>query len=169
MSIFARLFGQAAAPRDEPRSVRAIAERLEGLTEARARFVAAFAYVLARVAHADMHVGDDEIREMEREIASRAELSTEEAALVVEIAVSQADELGSTDDYLVVREFRRRTERPERLELMRCVCALAAADDSISTAESSEIHKIGEQLGFTRSEVNALRLEWRDRLAELQT
>ena len=46
---------------------------------------------------------------------------------------------------------------------------VAAADDSITTAESSELHKIGEELGFMRSEVNALRLEWRDKLSELDS
>ena len=47
------------------------------------------------------------------------------------------------------------------------IVAVAAADDRISTEESSEIHQIGEELGFTRPEVNGLRLEWRDKISEL--
>jgi len=169
MSIISRLLGRGPAEREEPASVRAIAAKLEGLPPERARFVAAFAYVLARIAHADLHVDDDEIRAMERTIAERASLPDGEAALVAEIALAQAEALGATDNYLVVREFRSLSERTSRLELMRGVCAVAAADDRISTAESSEIHKVGEELGFTRQEVNALRLEWRDQLAELKT
>ena len=51
---------------------------------------------------------------------------------------------------------------------MRCLLAVAAADDSITSPETREITSIGEELGFRRSEINALRLEWRDKLAELK-
>lgn len=169
MSIFARLFGQSDTRPEETQSVRAITAQLEGLPAERARFLAAFAYVLARVAHADMQVSEEEAREMERAIASRAGLPETEAALVAGIALAQADDHGATEDYLVVREFRKISQRGERTELMRCICAVAAADDTITTAESSEIHKVGEELGFTRQEANALRLEWRDKLAELKS
>jgi uncharacterized tellurite resistance protein B-like protein len=169
MSIFSRWFGAKQAEPNEPESVREIAGRLEGMPPERARFLAAFAYVLARVAHADMHIDGAEISAMEGTIRDHSELSPEETAVAVEIAVVQADVAGATDDYLVVREFRRTSERSERIQLMRCLFAVAAADDSITTAESSELHKIGEELGFMRSEVNALRLEWRDKLSELDS
>jgi uncharacterized tellurite resistance protein B-like protein len=168
MSILSRLFGRGATEADEPASVRAIAAQLEGVPVARARFLAAFAYILARVAHADMQVTEEEAAEMERTIALHASLPEAEAKLVAGIALAQADELGGTEDYIVVREFRKIADRTERLELLRCTCAVAAADHTISTAESSEIHQVGEELGFTRQEVNALRLEWRDKLAELK-
>ena len=168
MSIFSRLFGSNEPEPNEPQSVLAIAARLDRLAPERARFVAAFAYVLARVAHADMQLDGAEIEVMQRTIDEHTDLDPVETSLTVEIALSQADEVGNTDDYLVVREFRRTSERGDRIQLLRCLFAVAAADDSISTAESSEIHQIGEELGFTRPEVNGLRLEWRDKLAELQ-
>ncbi|MFP6606432.1 MAG: hypothetical protein VCC19_07650, partial [Myxococcota bacterium] len=60
------------------------------------------------------------------------------------------------------------TEKAERVRLMRCVLAVAAADDSITSIESREVLAIGEELGFTRPEINGLRLEYRDKLSELQ-
>jgi hypothetical protein len=51
---------------------------------------------------------------------------------------------------------------------MRCLFAIAAADGSIGAAEAQEIQGVGEELGFMRTEVNGLRFEWRDKLAELQ-
>ena len=169
MSLLSRFLGLTdAAERDEPASVHAIAARLDGLPPERARFLAAYAYVLARVARADMQIDPLEVSAMERSVAALSGQSDDEVSMVIELAISQAGERGGTDDYLVTREFRRFSQRGERLQLMRCLCAVAAADDSIGSAESREILAIGEELGFMRGEINALRLEWRDKLAELQ-
>ena len=58
MSLFSRLLGLSGSrdEREEPESVRLIARELDGLPDERARFLAAYAYLLARVAHADMSV-----------------------------------------------------------------------------------------------------------------
>jgi uncharacterized tellurite resistance protein B-like protein len=169
LSIFSRFFGaRDSAERDEPASVVAITAKLSHLAPERARFLAAFAFTLSRVAQSDLHVDEAEIRAMEGVLEEQSNLTTSEAALAIEIAVAQSGDLGGGDNYVVVREFRRTSERADRIELMRCLLIVAAADDSISTTESSTIHQIGEELGFTRPEVNALRLEWRDKLAELK-
>ncbi len=168
MSLLSRFFGAADARSDVPESMQRIVMELEGFEEGRARFLAAFAYVLARVAHADMEVDAPEVAEMERTLGRVADLPENEARLVVQIAVHQAVDIGGTDDYLVTREFRKMTEKTDRVRLMRCVLAVAAADDTITSVESREVAVIGEELGFTRPEINGLRLEYRDKLAELK-
>ena len=55
-------------------TVRRIAAELDRLPAEKARYLAGFAYVLARVAHADLDIDDDETAEMER-IATRARLA----------------------------------------------------------------------------------------------
>ena len=77
--------------------------------------------------------------------------------------------LGGTENYVVTREFRRMSTREQRGELLQCLYAVAAADGTISSAESAEIVAIGEELGFTRAEANSLRGQYRDKLAEFQT
>jgi uncharacterized tellurite resistance protein B-like protein len=169
LSILSRLFGtRDPAERSEPASVAAILSKLDRFPPERARFLAAFSFTLSRVAHSDLHVDEAEIQAMEGVLEEHSDLSGAEAALVIEIAVTQAGDIGGGDNYVVVREFRRSSEREHRIQLMRCLFVVAAADDTISTTESSAIHQIGEELGFTRPEVNALRLEWRDKLAELK-
>ncbi len=168
MSLLSRFFGAADAQSDVPESMQRIVVELEGFEEARARFLAAFAYVLARVAHADMEVDATEVAEMERTLRRVADLPESEARLVVQIAVHQAVDIGGSDDYLVTREFRKMTGKAERVRLMRCILAVAAADDTITSVESREVAVIGDELGFTRSEINGLRLEYRDKLAELK-
>ena len=67
MRSLLRLLGLNDTEQPESRdtaTVRRIAAELDKLDPGEARFLAAFAYVLARVAHADYEVSEDEIREM---------------------------------------------------------------------------------------------------------
>ena len=152
----------------ETTTVRRIAARLEALPPEQARYLAAFAYVLARVAMADLEVPESETAEMERIVAEVGHLPPAESALAVEIAKSQARLLGGTENYVVTREFHRISTREQRLRLLRCLFAVAAADGTISSAESAEIIAIGEELGFAREEVIAERSAFRDKLSELR-
>lgn len=161
--------GSDAPPRErDSETVHRIAAQLERLEPDQARFLAAFSYVLARVAHADLQIDESESREMERIVRELASLSESEAALVVEIAKNQARLLGGTENYVVTRQFRDLTSKEQRAQLLQCLFAVAAADGSISGVENAEINEIAEELGFTRAEANALRSAWRDKLSVLK-
>jgi uncharacterized tellurite resistance protein B-like protein len=149
-------------------SVRQISARLERLEPELARYLAAFAYVLARAASADLTLSDPEAQEMRRIVCELANLAQDEADLVVEIARSQVRLLGGTENYVVTREFKNISTRVQRAQLLECLFAVAAADGSIATAESAEIMAIAEELGFTRAEANGVRAKYRERLAEFQ-
>ena len=149
-------------------SVRRIAAKLERLDRDTAKYLAAFAYVLARIANADLEIDDSETAEMERSLSALSGLSEGEVALAIEIAKSQARMLGGTENYIVTREFRTISTREQRGKLLQCLYAVAAADGSISATESAEIVSIAEELGFTRLEANSLRSQYRDKLAVFQ-
>jgi uncharacterized tellurite resistance protein B-like protein len=153
---------------NEPETVRRIAAQLDNLPPEQARYLATFSYVLARIANADLEIDDSEVAEMERIVHQIADLSESEAVLVVQIAKSQAQHLGGTDNYVVTREFRKHSTPQQRAVLLQCIYAVAAADGTISGAESTAIMQIAEELGFTRSEANSLRAQYRDKLAEFQ-
>ena len=152
----------------ETSSVRAISERLERLDADAARYLAAFAYVLARGASADLRLHEAEATEMRRTLSELANLASDEADLVVEIARSQVRMLGGTENYVVTREFKNLSTRVQRAQLLECLFSVAAADGSIAAAESAEILAIAEELGFTRAEANAVKAKFRDRLSEFQ-
>lgn len=171
MSLLRRLgFGgkDSESAAGETRTVREIAERLERLPAETAKYLASFAYVLARVANADLEIAAEEAEAMRDVVRRIAGLSDDETDLVVEIAKSQARLLGGTENYVVTREFRRRSTAEQRGQLLACLYAVTAADGTISTAESREIANVAEELGFTRAEANALRSQYRDQLAEFQ-
>ncbi len=171
MRSLLRLLGLSDAEQPESRdtaTVRRIAAELDKLDPGEARFLAAFAYVLARVAHADYEVSEDEVREMERRVRELSDLGESQAALVVQIAKTQAVTLGATENYVVTRQFREVSTRDQRLSLLRCLFAIAAADESVSDAENTEITLIATELGLTQSEIVAARSVYRDKLAVLK-
>ena len=171
MSLLKRFLGLDTGEDDsEPESpaLSRIIEVLEGLPRERAHYLAAFACVLARVANADLSVEDSEVDAMVRATASLGNLTEDESKLVVEIAKQHSCDEGGTANYLVTRDFRDISSREQRSELIECLYAVSAADQSISMAESSEVLKIAGELGLSRNETNAIRAGWKDHLAEFQ-
>jgi uncharacterized tellurite resistance protein B-like protein len=172
VSLLLRFLGlsapSASASHSESPAIRRIAEALSGMPPERARFFAAFAYVLARVAGADLRVEENE-RERSRDIVMRlAEVDADTASVVVEIAHGQMHELGASANYLVTREFRRISTRDEQIRLLDCLFAVAAADDVISGRESQEIMIIAEEIGVPRVDALAIRSRFKDKLSELR-
>ncbi len=142
----------SASGHGDTETVQRIVSELEALEPARARFLAAFAYVLSRVAHADSHISEDETEKMREIVQKLGHLPEAQALLVVEIAKGQATLFGGTENYLVTREFREIATAEQRLELLDCLFAVAASDGAISTVEESQTGQIAKELGFTQPE-----------------
>ncbi len=127
-----------------------------------------FAYILSRVARADLVISEAETRAMEAIVEQVGGLAPEQAILVVQMAKTQAILFGGTENYLVTREFNRLATREEKLALLRCLFAVSASDDSISVMEDNEIRRIADELRLTHEDFIAVRSEFRDRLAVLR-
>ncbi len=153
----------AAAPSTgETESVREIVARLGELPADRAHYVAAFAYVLGRVANADLHVSAVERERMERLVRELGDLDATQASLAVEIAAARVETFGATEDFLVTRELAETATRDQRRHVLDCLFAVSAADDSISGAEEAGIRQIASELGFSHREFVEARLAWSD-------
>ena len=146
-------------------TIRRIAEQLEQIEGDGARFVACFAYVLGRVAHADLDISDDEMLAMETLVAEHAGLAPAQAALAVRIASQRNELFGSTDNFLVTRTFAELASLEEKRAMLDCLYAVSAADGSISAEEDHEIRRIASELMLDHQEfINA-----RARYAEFLT
>jgi len=149
-------------------TVRRIARELDALPATEARFLAAFAYVLARVARADLEISGEEMDTMVKLVREYSTLSEAQALLVVQMAKTQATALAGTENYLVTRQFKEMSNRAQRVDLLRCLFAVAAADNNISVVESTEITQIGQELGFSSQEIASVRAAYRDQLSVLK-
>ena len=159
---------EAASDSAETETVRKIVDRLDQLEPARARFIASFAYVLSRVANADLEISKDEVRAMERIVMKIGGLPEEQAILVVQMAKTQSLLFGGTENFLVTREFHDLATNEEKMRLLQCLFAVSAADESISNVEEAEIRKIADELKIERKDYLAARLRYSEYLSVLK-
>src|SRR5215207_1947117 len=80
-------------------------DALDHLEPERARYLAAFAYLLGRVAHADQHVSPEETAAMEGLVRRHGQLSPDQGMVVVQLAKTSNLLFGGTANFLVAREF----------------------------------------------------------------
>jgi uncharacterized tellurite resistance protein B-like protein len=92
----------------------------------------------------------------------------EQAVLVVAIANNQNKLFGSTEDYLVTREFREIATDEQRNEMLDCLFAVSAADDTITGDEEEQIRQIANELGFSHENYIQARLAYSDKRSVLQ-
>ena len=152
----------------EPEVLDRTAAALDKLAPDRARYVAAFAYLLARVAGVDSHVTPDEMDLMHRLVQREADLSDEEAAAVVDLALGEASRFAGTHNLEVTREFFTLSLPAQRLGLLRCLFAVSAADDAVATSEDNEIRRISRELKIEHADFIEARVQVRERLAFLK-
>ncbi|TME08613.1 MAG: hypothetical protein E6I65_12480, partial [Chloroflexi bacterium] len=134
----------------------------------RARFLAAFAYILTRAAAADMEISEVESRAIERLVGEHGGLPEAQAILVTQIARNQSLLYSGTEDYLVTRQFRELSTDEDRLALLRCCYLVGAADDTITSEESDTLQEIAKELDIERDAVNVIRNEFAPKLAAIQ-
>lgn len=158
-----RTRGADSGAQGDTDTVRRIVSELDKLPPDRARYLAAFAYVLSRVAGADLDITDAETEEMVRLVERAGRLPEAQAVVVVEIAKSQNRLFGGTENFLVTREFREIASEDERRNLLECVFAVAAADGAITAEEEAQIWQIAAELGFRHDEYVQVRLKYSDK------
>ena len=152
----------------EPAALDRAATALDSLPPARARYVAAFAYLLARVAGVDSRITADETDLMHRVVQKEAELTDDEATMVVDLALRDAVTFSGTHNLEVSAEFMALSTFEQRLGLLRCLFAVSAADDSVATAEDNEIRRISRELKIEHADFIRARAEVQEHLAVLR-
>jgi uncharacterized tellurite resistance protein B-like protein len=152
----------------EPEVLDSVAAILDRMDERRARYIAAFAYLLGRVAGADHEIGDEESRLMTQLVAEEAGLGIEDAYTVVTLALEDFRRFGGTHNLIVAREFASLATPDERLALLRCLFAVSAADLSVNVGEDNEIRRISQELKIEHADFIRARAEVREHLAVLR-
>ena len=149
-------------------TVRRIAAELDRLDPDRARYIAAFAYILGRVAIADREITAAETQAMEHIVAERGALPEAQAVMVVQMAKSQNVLFGGTEDFLVAREFGRMASYDQKLALLDCLFIVSVTDETITLAEEQEIARVALELKIEHADVVRARLARREYLSVLR-
>ena len=141
-------------------ALRGLLDALDRLEPDRARYLARFAYLLGRVAHADQHVSPAETTLMEELVAREGNIPSDQALIVVGLAKSSSLLFGGSDDFIVARDFAAETDYEQKLALLRCLFAISAVENNISLAEEREIQRIARELKVHRDDVVKMRLDY---------
>jgi len=166
MGILEWLQGVTERPspeRGDTDTVRRIVAELDRLEPARARHLAAFAYVLSRVAGADLHYSEEEMRRIAQIVQDVGHVPEEQAVLIAEIAKSQNRLFGGTENFLVTREFNQIATDEQRADLLQCLFAIAAADHAVTGDEEQQIRQIASELGLTHEDYIRARMAHSDK------
>jgi uncharacterized tellurite resistance protein B-like protein len=100
--------------------------------------------LMARVAHVDLKVTDDEIAAMVKALEGGWQLNADQATFVVEVAVS---EVGSDMDYYrLTREFFESTDEEQRIEFLKVLFSVGDADGRVTNEEIEEVRTIATAL-----------------------
>jgi uncharacterized tellurite resistance protein B-like protein len=153
---------------EQTEAVRKIVQKLDQLPEEQARYIAAFAFLLSRAARADLDISADETAVMERIVMQRGGLPEELAVVVVQMAKTQNQLFGGTENYLVTREFEHIATREQKLALLDCLFAVTAADESITSEEDNVVKQVSSELKLSHDDYIAARSHFRQYLAVLK-
>jgi len=134
-----------------------------------ARRVAAFAYLLSRVAHADHEISDAEREAMVRLLVDRARLAPDQASIVIGIATSKILHVRGTEDYLVSREVAAQATVEEKRALIDGLYAVCAADGLISTIEDNDVRRVASEIDLEHHDVVEIRARYRGSLGVLKS
>jgi len=143
-------------------------QKLDQLPEQQARYIAAFAFLLSRAARADLQIDADETAVMERIVMEQGGMPEELALVVVQMAKTQNQLFGSTENYLVTREFERIASHEQKLALLDCLFAVTAADENITAEEDNVVKQIASELKLSHDDYIAARSSFREYLAVLK-
>lgn len=149
-------------------TVRRVVARLEAMPPERARLVASAAYTLARAAHADLDISDEETAVIEQSLQEHGALDEATAVLVAEMVKLQARTVGATEDYVVVREFAKLATDAQKQDVLRACFIVSASDGMISAEESAEVNQIAKELDLDPAVVSAIRADFHERLSSVQ-
>lgn len=103
--------------------------------------------LMARIAEVDRQVKDEELAAMVRALRRTWDLDESAAAFVVDVAVAEAS--AELDNYRLSRTFFEQTSRQQRLQFVKALFQVAAADGQASHEEIETIRRIARTLKLT--------------------
>lgn len=125
-------------------------ELMTDLSEERLRTLSLAGGLMARVAHVDEDITDDELKTMVSALEEDWELTEEEATYVAGVAITEVAK--DLDPYRLTREFYEATSRQARVHFLEALFAVAAADGRASHQEIEDIRSISRTLKLSHSE-----------------
>jgi len=121
------------------------------------RKLCAAAGLMARIAHADDEIADEEFNAISDSLQTGWGLSEQEAALVAEIAISEVG--AGMELHRLTREFFEATDDTERMQFLETLFQVAEAHGGTSHVEIEEVRKIAKMLHLSHRDFISAKLK----------
>jgi uncharacterized tellurite resistance protein B-like protein len=154
--------GKAAALYDAVRS------SLGDQDDTHVRIVASVAAVLLCVAYADLQYAREEEEVLGRTLGRVQGLDSFGVEAILKVLREQTIIIASGEATTYARELLELTEDDFRLELLDVLVDLAAADETITVAETNMLRDVARALGLSQAHYNDSQARHRDKLSVLK-
>jgi uncharacterized tellurite resistance protein B-like protein len=128
-----------------------------GLSEGELRRLSLVGGLMAKIAHLDRQVTDEEFTNMVAIIRDRWNVTEQAATFVAEVAISAVDV--TYDTFRMMRELTTGASVAERRHVVQLLFAISAADGDMSVDEIEEIRVIARGLNLTHKDFIQAKLE----------
>ena len=126
------------------------------------RYIAIVAVLLTRVASSDGVFSDQEQSTLRSLLERVGRLSPSAVDAVCCTLERGMTDLTTGELDLCYGELKSLCDRQERLQILRLLVRMAAADGALSAAEATEIRSIGEKIGVAPEDITAIEQDARD-------
>jgi uncharacterized tellurite resistance protein B-like protein len=156
------------ASRAERPLLRRVRDELSRRGVERLEYLAAFAAQLARVAGVEGGISDEETAAIAARLRTAGKLSEADAALIADMLRHERDGLANVQAQELTRAINAGASDDEKLALLDCLYAVAAADHLVSDVEEQEIRRVAEAILVPHRVLMDIRTRYRDRIEILQ-
>ena len=132
------------------------------------RIVASMAGLLTCVAYADMDFHEREAERIRALLGGVRGLSAAAVEAILQVLRTDAVRISSAEATVYARELLELTAEDVRLELLDALLDVAAADGTISLAETNVLRPVAHALGLSQAQYNRAQARHRDKLGVLQ-
>jgi uncharacterized tellurite resistance protein B-like protein len=137
-----------------------IAPLVEGHTEDEIRLITGCAGLLGTVAYADMDMSAAERDKIGSILTEYLHLSPRQVAAIQKLITNHRIQLFALEDHVYPRLINAVTDRAQRMDLLRLLFALAAADRAISSDEEATLRTVAEGLQLRHRDYVTVRADF---------
>ena len=143
-------------------------EIAKGNSEEDIKLITGFAGLLGKVAYADMEISDVEINRIRSVLSNTLHLSHKQVDSIIELLAKNRVQLFSVEDYLYTRLINAVCDKEQKMDLLKALFTVAAADESVSAEEEAAIRIVSKGLFLSHGDFISIRVQFKEHLDVLK-
>ncbi len=134
---------------------------LESYTVDEIKRIAGVTGLMGYIAYCDMDISEDEMKGMAQTLEKYLHLPVSQAEAIARILSEHYDQVTAVEDHLYYNMINSISTREEKLDILRCLFIVAAADELISAEENSSIRLATSGLRLSHQDFVTVRMEYK--------